>query len=33
MADRNMKAGMQTVTAVIMASEPANPMKKVSAML
>jgi thioredoxin-like negative regulator of GroEL len=32
-ADRNMKAGMHTVTAVIIASLPARPMKKVSAML
>ena len=33
MADRNMKAGMHTVTAVIIASLPVRPIKKVSAML
>ena len=32
-ADRNMNAGMHTVTDVSMASEPVMPMKKVSAML
>ena len=32
-AERNMKAGMHTVTAVIMASLPVRPTKKVSAML
>ena len=33
MAERIMKAGMQTAAAVIMASVPFCPMKKVSAML
>ena len=32
-AERNMKAGMQTVAAVSLASLPVMPMKKVSAML
>lgn len=32
-ADRNMNAGIHTVTAVIIASLPVRPMKKVSAML
>ena len=32
-ADRNMNAGMQTVTDVSMASESVMPIKKVSAML
>ena len=32
-ADRNMKAGMHTVTEVSIASDPVRPMKKVSAML
>jgi hypothetical protein len=32
-AERNMKAGMQTVTAVSMASFPVRPTKNVSAML
>ena len=32
-AERNIKAGMHTVTAVIMASLPVRPTKKVSAML
>ena len=33
MAERNIKAGIHTVTAVSMASFPASPTKKVSAML
>ena len=32
-ADRNMNAGMHTVTAVIIASLPVRPMKNVSAIL